>query len=329
MTLSAHPLRRALLLALSVAGLYAFAASLATTARALDDTKPTPTCAGVDFTDPAGDAVIDVSPISGVGIPLLPAPDNMDITGGFFKYDADASGSASLTANIEVANLTTEVPSGATGVRWYYFWNSGDQLYFVTAGIDATGAESYTYGHLEQILQDDGETRGKMFPGEKGIIQIAVPQSGTGAQDGKRLTSPYASSRAEFNLVAVAFIPTADDGPNSQSGKSYTVAQCPGAASATGALPITLGTSSAKASKAKKGKSLSFKLTSTEQVTDIKGTLKKGKTSYGSGKLAILAGTGKLKIKLKKSLKKGTYKLNLTGTTASGAGKATISVKVR
>jgi methionine-rich copper-binding protein CopC len=303
-----------------------FALALGGPALALDDTKPTPTCAGVDFTDPAGDAAID--PV-GIGLGAIPAPDNMDITGGFFKYDADASGTASLTANIEVANLTKDVPAGATGSRWYFFWTSGSQVYFVTAGVDATGAETYTYGHQAQILQTDGTTTGKLFPGEKGILQIKVPQGATGAGDGKKLLSPYASSRAEFNLVAVAYIPTADDAPDSQAGKAYTVAQCGGTATASSALPITLLTSSAKASKAKKGKSLSFKLTSTDQVTDIKGTLKKGKTSYGSGKLAILAGNGTLKVKLKKALKKGTYKLNLTGTTSDGPGKATFSVKVR
>jgi hypothetical protein len=303
---------------------------IAASALALDDTKPTPTCAGVDFTDPTGDAAIDVSPLTGVGLPLLPATSNMDITGGFFKYDPDASGSASPTANIEVANLDKSVPTGATGVDWYYFWTVGSQQYFVTAAVDAGGAESYTYGHTDQILMTDGDTRGKMFPGEKGIIQVAVPQAATGAKDGAKLLSPYASSRAAFDLVAVSYIPTADDAPDSQAGRSYTVAQCAGSASGVaGALPITLKTSSAKAAKAKKGKSISFKLTSAEQVTDIKGTLKKGKSSYGSGKLAILAGNGTLKVKLKKSLKKGTYKLNLTGSTAAGSGKATFSVKVR
>ena len=310
-----------------MAAAFAATAWLATPARALDDAKPTPTCAGVNFTDPAGDAAID--PV-GIGLGALPATDNMDITGGFFKYDTDSSGSATFTANIEVANLTKDVPTGATGVSWYYFWNSGGAQYFVTAQVDATGAESYTYGHTAQILMTDGDARGKMFPGAKGVIQIAVPQGATQAQDGKRLSSPYASSRATFNLVAVEYIPTADDGPDGQVGKTYTVAQCAGGATtAAGALPITLGTSAAKASKAKKGKSLSFKLTSTEAVTGLKGTLKKGKTSYGSGKLATLDGKGTLKVKLKKSLKKGTYKLNLSGSTAAGAGKATFSVKVR
>jgi hypothetical protein len=300
------------------------AALAAAPARALDDTKPTPTCAGVDFTDPTGDALID--PV-GVGLGTLPAPNNMDITSGFFKYDADASGSASFTANIEVVDLTKDIPTGATGVSWYYFWNgTGGQQYFVTAQIDATGADTYTYGHTAQILMTDGSTRGKMFPGSKGIIQIAVPQAATGAKDGTRLTAPYASSRATFNLVAVEYIPTADDGPDGMAGKSYTVAQCAGAP--TG-LPVTLGTSSAKASKAKKGKSLSFKLQSTEVVTDLKGTLRKGKTAYGTGSLKTLDGKGTLKVKLKKSLKKGTYKLDLAGQTSAGSANANFSVKVR
>jgi len=319
-----------LLAALVAAAAFGMLAWLAAPAHALDDTKPTPTCAGIDFTDPVGDQAID--PV-GVGLGALPAPVDMDITGGFFKYDADSSGSASLTANIQVANLTKDVPSGATGVSWYYFWTVGAQQYFVTAQIDTAGTPTFTYGHTAQILMTDGNTRGKMFEGTNGVIQIAVPQAATGAKDGARLTSPYASSRATFNLVAVEYIPTADNAPDSQAGRNYTVAQCPGAGGAgggtAGVLPITLGTSAAKASKAKKGKSLSFKLRSTEAVTAIKGTLSKGSSSYGSGKLATLDGAGTLKIKLKKTLKKGTYKLALAGSTSAGAGKATFRVKVR
>jgi uncharacterized protein YaiE (UPF0345 family) len=297
----------------------------APSASALDDTKPSPTCAGMNFTDPEGDAALD---LTGAGVGTAPAPDNMDITGGFFKYDPDASGAASLTANIQVKNLTKDVPPGATGVRWYYFWEVGGQQYFVEGAIDATGEDSYEYGHTEQILMSDGSTRGRMFEGPNGIIQIAVPQSGTGARDGARLSAPYASSRASFDLVAVAYIPTADDGPNNQAGRTYTVAQCP-TGPTTVALPVRLATSSVRAAQAKKGRSLSFRLQSTETVTDVSGALKKGKTTYGTGKLSTVNGRGTLKVKLKRAMKKGSYKLDLNGTTSNGAATASFNVRVR
>jgi hypothetical protein len=352
MTISAQPVRRALLLALAVAAMYALAASFATPARALDDTKPTPTCAGVDFTDPKGDAAVDVSPLTGVSLPLLPATDNMDITGGFFKYDADSSGTAALTANIQIANLNKDIPSGASGVTWYYFWTVADQLYFVEADLDSAGATTFSYGLQDPntgVLTGQGEAKGKFFEGEDGVIQIAVPQAPTKATDGTKLLTPYASSRAAFSIPDnpvqnLSYIPTADNGPDSQAGKAYTVAQCPSSAPApatqtpgtgttpatsSGVLPVRLVTSSAKAAKGKKGKSLSFKLKSTEEITSITATFKKGSTSYGSGKLAKVNGNGTLKVKLKKSLKKGTYKLQLKGSTAAGKAKATFSVKVR
>jgi hypothetical protein len=341
MTLSAHPLRRPLLLALAVAGTYALAASFATPARALDDTKPTPTCAGVTFTDPKGDAAIDLLDAGGIG--SMPAPDNLDITQGFFKYDPDASGTASLTANLQVANLSKEIPPLADAASWTFRWTVADVVYYLLAEVDSSGTPTFEYGTIDGVqLSKVGDAKGKLFEGADGVIQWAVPQSGTKAADGAKLTSPYATSSATYG-PGPSLLVTADTGPDSMSGKAYEVAQCPSTAPATtpgtgtgttpgtaaGVLPVTLLTSSAKASKAKKGKSLSFKLKSTEEVTGITAKLKKGKTFYGTAKLAKLNGSGTLKMKLKKALKKGTYKLNLTGSTAAGKGKATFSVKVK
>jgi hypothetical protein len=270
----------------------------------------------------------------------MPAPDNLDITGGFFKYDPDASGAASLTANIQIANLSKEIPTFADAASWTFRWTVSGTVYYLLAEVASGGTPTFEYGTVDGVqLNKVGDTKGKLFEGADGVLQIAVPQSGTKATDGTKLTSPYTTSSATYG-PGPSLLVTADNGPDSQSGKSYEVAQCPAeappattpttpATAQPGVLPITLGTSSAKASKGKKGKSLAFKLKSTEEVTGITATFKKGSTSYGSGKLAKLKSSGTLKVKLKKALKKGTYKLQLKGTTAAGKGKATFSVKVR
>jgi hypothetical protein len=342
MTLSAHPLRRALLLALAVAGTYALVASFAVPARALDDTKPTPTCAGMDFTDPKGDAAID---FVGLGIGAMSAPDNLDITGGFFKYDADSTGTASLTANIQVSNLSKEIPTAADASSWTFRWTVAGTVYYLLAEVGSDGTPTFEYGTVDGVqLTKAGNTKGKFFEGVDGVIQIAVPQAGTKATDGAKLTTPYTTASATYGPGPSLLI-TADNGPDSQAGKTYEVAQCPSIATpststpgtgtettpgtSSGVLPVTLLTSSARASKAKKGKSLSFKLKSTEEITGVTAKLKKGSTFYGTANLAKVNGSATLKMKLKKALKKGTYKLNLTGSTAAGKGKATFSIKVK
>src|SRR5213596_795092 len=89
-----------------LATLLALAASSLACPPALAD-APAPGCAGTAFTDPAGDSV-DGSAFA-VDAPGGP---NVDVISGFFLDD----GTGTVTANIQVADLTTDVPAGATGV---------------------------------------------------------------------------------------------------------------------------------------------------------------------------------------------------------------------
>jgi hypothetical protein len=280
---------------------------------------PKPDCSGNVITDAPGDQGLP----QGVGV--IPAGPNLDITNVFLRYDADPDAKSPLTANIQVTNLDKSIPLGGTTASWYAEWTVGGTLYYVKASVDASGAETYTAGVDDPNtgLSEDIDTSGHFFMGPNGVVQIFVPQSGTKASDGNRLTETTAHSSVDIP----GFLLFADNAPDGGSGKSYVVKQCPGGPAP--ALPVELVTSSVKRSKAKKGKTLSFRLTSQDALTDIKGTLKKGSKSYGSGTLGVLDVAGILKVKLKKSLKKGTYKLNLTGKTAAGDGEATFNVKVK
>jgi hypothetical protein len=296
---------------------------------------PTPDCSGVIITDPAGDQGI---PQGDPGVVLLPGTDNVDLRGVFFRYDTDSDAKTPVTANIQVTNLSKDLPLGASALSWYVEWTVADTVYYVKADMDDAGAVVYDYGVDDPTtgLTSSGATTGKFFEGENGVVQIRVPQSGAKATDGNVLKTAEAHTSATIPGLLVF----EDSAPESGTAKSYTVGQCPGEstappatgttppASASTTLPIKLITSSAKAAKNKKSKSLSLKLQSTEEVTGIKGTLKKGSTSYGSGKLSSLSGKGTLKLKLKKKLKKGSYKLKLSGTVAGGARSASYKFKV-
>jgi len=336
-TNTAHPLRRVLALALSLATAFA----LASPALALDDTKPAPTCAGAAFTDKAGDQVRGFT-----GTPADPSVGpNLDIIGGFFKDEA-----GEVTANLQISNLTNDIPSGADAISWYMVYTAGGADYFVDATVTSGAQPVFGYGTYDSSLGNFtsvGTTKGKLFAGDHGVIQIVVPAAAKGVE-GQTIKTPYAVAYENISIPAVGSLLNQDDrAPDTGTGKSYDVAQCAAGSTAPptepgtgttapptsrtkpGTLPITLASSTAKAAKAKKGRTLSLKLKSAERVTGIKATLKKGSTSYGTGKLASLNGKGTLKLKLKKALKKGTYKLQLTGSTAAGAGKAKFTIKVR
>ena len=292
---------------------------------------PTPDCSGFVFKDSSSDQGIPQG-----AVPIIPAGPNLDITGVFFRYDTDAEQKTPVTVNIQVTDLSKDLPLGGSAASWYAEWTVADVIYYAKADLDDAGAITYDYGVDDPNLglTSTGPTTGKFFEGPGGIVQIRVPQAGTKANDGSVLKE----SVAHASVTLPGLLVFADNAPDAGTGKNYTVAQCPGAetttpppATTSTVLPVKLITSSAKASKSKTkaGKSLSFKLQSTEQVTGLKATFKKGSTSYGTGKLATLNGNGTLKVKLKKALKKGSYKLKLTGTTAGGARSATYAVKVK
>src|SRR3954462_13549542 len=184
----------------------AAAALLATPAWA----APVPGCAGTAFTDAAGDATdTTVSGVDGKGQP------NLDVLSGFFLADG-----GTVTANIQVANLTTDVTATATGVDWYMIWtNAAGALKFVRASVAPGGDPAFSYGTAtvtdnNTLYQDEGEASGQFFPGANGVVQIQVP----GDLAGGTLKAPQAISAAEqqFNTPAVSGgrLATADNAPD-------------------------------------------------------------------------------------------------------------------
>jgi uncharacterized membrane protein len=339
--------RRTSLIAL--AALAAGAANTSTPASAVDDSKPAVACYGQFFTDKKGDQA-SAAPGAQPG-----GRENLDYTGGFFKFDA-AKGDEAATLNLQIANLTKDIPPGATAVSWYAATGQEEGDQWVRALTDFTGVVSYEYGHFTivgpqtQSLRD-GATAGGFFEGADGVIQIVLPKDGLG--------KPGTAMKA-LNLIAYEarqVLPGASPTPakggllyevdTAASKGTHTVGSpCPSAppaapapagpsapltappASSGGALPVKVATRSAKAKAVRKG--LKVKLTSSEPLTALGAQLVKGKKVVATGKLAKLDGAGTLKLKFKGKPKKGTYRLDLAGTDKAGARRfVAAAIKLR
>jgi hypothetical protein len=301
--------------------------------------KPVP-CNGTYLVpDKAGDQNFDPS---GQGLPGSKAPDNVDITGLFFNFT-----DGKLTANIEIAKLDKTLPSptDAQGGIWYYVvYSYKQQAHFVRAANRSGGDIEYATGTIDGngVYKTDATTvHGSFIEGEKGVISMEIPAA-SGGKEGETLGSAGATADyiqgADDQAGLNNHVDTAPDGFNvvTPNGKNFKVAPCGGPTGPTGpagALPVTAAPKTiGKAKKAKKGKSISVKLTSTAPVANLKAKLKKasGKgATLATGKLASLDGKGRLKLKFKKTLKKGKYKLLVTGTVDGITQTAKLGVKLK
>ena len=343
---------------LACAGALAGVSSLAGAA----DAAPEPGCAGVQFTDPAGDT--EVAP-QAIGVPGSRAPDNYDITAGFFLVE-----DGQLTANLRFVAMDGTPAPGADGARYYMFFTLDDADLWVRA--TRRGSETvYEYGHSDGTsLVMDGATKGAMFDGKDGVVQIVVPTALKAM--GKTLTNTGSESRAVRATVGTAYWTdlAPDDG---NTGKSFTAAPCadsgggggtepaptepgqtasppasrppppkqaestqPGAGPPTagGASPaqldlrVSVGRQSAR--KIGKRKRMIVTVRSAKGVRGLKATLVSGTKTVGRGKLAKVQRSAKLAIKVRRKLKAGSYTLRLEGTNATGTRAAgVVNLRIR
>jgi hypothetical protein len=284
--------------------------------------KPAPCPGQKVVSDPTGDAFIG---LAGLVTTPLPADPSVDLTKFWFYRDADGT----TTANVSVANLTAGAPPPSLGLVYRFFYTAKSVDHYLEADIGPDGSATYDYGHIDTTLTSDGSTTGTIVPGADGVVSIKIP-AGAGGAEGIKFSGAYVIT-AYDEAAVIAATDFAPDGGNT-SPTSWDGAICGGAvggAAASGDLQITVKPTSVKARAAKKGakaKKTTFKLTSTEQLTDVVAKLKKGKKVLGTAKLKTLAGDGKISFKLK-SLKKGKYTLAFTAKRADGTS-GTLTVKV-
>jgi len=308
-------------------------------ASAVDDAKPSVSCFGFLYKDKAGDAV-STNPAGDASA----KPENLDLIDGFLKFDAAKN---ETTVNIRIKNLTTDLPPGATAINWQvnYVGKAGTND-FLRASTDASGIVTYDYGGVEETPAipfnvRKGPTTGAFFEGPEGLIQMVFPEA---VEPKGQVLKAFTISANEAIQVLPAAAPTPVKGgsvyaTDTASGGStqHTIGQpCPatpppappvtagppttfGAPTGTTSeapLPVKVATTKFKAKKVKKG--MTFKLSSTEPLTQLAARLLKGKKAVGKGSLAKLNGKGSLKLKAR-GLKKGSYVLELSGTDGKGA----------
>lgn len=296
-------------------------------------TAPTPGCAGILFEDPAGDQRINVLPFSGTPPTPAPAKDNVDIRAGWIDFAFDAAGKATVTANLQVTNLTKERESGAFGVIYNFQWvdDEGSNR-FAQALIDDAGV-AYSFGTAgTDGYTTEGSTKGKIFEGPNGVISIDLPKAI--APQGKTLSATNASAANVYGSAsAVYFFPTNDEA----EGKDYKVGPCPGAGGPSSPEPqpatpfdATAKPTTLKFKKVKKASKVSFTVDARETLASARFELRKGAKVLGSATAAAFS-KGKVALKLKKKgLKKGKYSLIVSGTRANGSPASdTIAIKVK
>lgn len=292
------------------------------------------------------------NPGDGVDAPTSnPAPGEGEIEAGWID-----AGGGKPSLNLQIANLTGKAPAGATSITYdatYSF--TGGTTNFVRAYIDAAGMVTYEYGHTEPLAVStryayDGDTEGEIFPGEHGVIRIVLP-----ADAGGKAGSQLKGITGEVQIGRTAVVPGAVNQSPSR-GLSYesdnvgigavTIGDCPAGAPAAGGAPTTAPSTppsstpttqagpapvalvTKKLKRAKARKAVKVKLKTSEPLTQVAVRLAKGKTVFGTGKLAKLTKTGTVKLKLSKAIKKGSYAFIVEGTDGSGRPRSA-SLKIR
>jgi len=316
----------------------ALAAATAIPAGAADPV-PTAGCFGLAATDKAGDQTSE-APAAQQG-----ARENLDILEGFFLSEP---GKAS-TVNIRVSDLSKTIPTGANAISWYTELTVDGNRSWIRAMTDFSGIVAYDYGHFEpgpgavisEFSVRDGESKGELFEGPKGVVQIELPVDTLGKPGAKISNIIFHAYEMRQGLPTAAptavkggFLYDVDDAtakgtfspgapcpattpPPPPASTGTTTAGGPPLGVGNGPLPVKVLTK-----KVKRAKKLTLKLRSSEALTKIGARLLKGKKVVAKGSLAKLNGNGKLKLKAKK-LKKGTYRLDLVGTDSKGARRFT------
>ena len=343
-------MKNRLLTALTATSLLAIPAA---PAPAQGTAAPTPGCFGVQSTDKAGD--------SANGVDSSPGSPSSDLVAGWISYDG-----AKAFANIQVDHLTeAEVDTPYVAIGWEFMMTTPAGAKYVRAYHDRSGVTRWTWGTDSDPTDPttagpSGTTTGTLFPGKNGVIQIEIPLGNDdfGAKPGVVLKG-FAMEVRQWASVPAAVphtgLPLVFPAPiyDEAAGKgTVTLGPCPsvpapgapggpaapapgpaapGGQASQGELGVKVTAPKLSAKKLAKARKFTVKLSgeATGLTAVVRKKLTGGKT-LASGKLASLKGSGKLTLKTKGKLKKGTYVLVLTGKNAKGeSGEGAVKIRVR
>lgn len=321
------------------------AAAFSAVPAGAQDGKPAP-CTKMHATDPPGDQRYG---FAGNFSPI-PAANNVDLKGLFLN-----SAAGKVTMNIQLTEVSKTVPPEANSIVYRVLYSEPPEL-FLDIEIEKNGTVTYTYGHFAPAPTGDGETKGSLFEGPDGVISVNLPPSHGGKAGMKVAGNMFSSYATPAVLASTDFMP--DEGDFSYNGE-----QCPSSGGGGGGetpppppsgggtpppgggptpppggpqtqrlgkLAVTVSPRKFKVKKVKR--SLTFKLKSSEEISNLTAKFTKGSKTVGTGSLARVSGTAKLKLKLKgkRRLRKGSYQLVLNGRKADGSnGTAIFKIRGR
>ncbi len=306
--------------------------------------KPVP-CGPLAVEDAAGDQQLHVPQI---GVPLgQEAAELTDFTGFFLRADGSR-----VTGNLVISNLSKAVPDPASAIRWTLYYTVGEKDYYARAVLHSDGSIDYLYGENgSPTLTQLGSMKGEFHEGKDGVISFVIPPA-VGGKAGTVMTGANAiaayqtdsgqGSSADFmpdgsGSTFEATVPTCDGASAPPAPPATPPATPPAGQTPPSSNPpstqsdfqVTVKPATLRAKKLKRGRKIAFTLSSGETVTDVTGTLLKGRKKVATGKLARLAGSGKLAVKPKGRLKKGAYTLVISGRRSDGStGTAAVAVRV-
>ncbi len=202
------------------------------------DPKPVP-CNGLLLKDAAGDQ--DVAPVGGggAGSPIASkGPDNIDIRGLFWNMSPGPDGKPVATANIPITDLTSEIPAEAYEgeVRYLVDFGSQGDVEWLRAVLKEDGW-SFIYGKFNDLPDPLGgqvteePTKGQVWEGKDGIIQIEMPAS-AGIKDGTKMTDVI-TRVSIYNRFGIFVSDQAPDGGTADA-VDFVIKDCPPPPATTG-----------------------------------------------------------------------------------------------
>jgi len=212
--------------------LAAFAAAFATATPALA-ANPAPCNGKTLYADDAGDQFFEPTGLASLNSNFKKlghkAADNADITSVYFSYDAVRKASY-VNLQLTDASLTLPSPADApTGMSYYvmYYWN-GQPLYVKAANEDGTRL-TYSYGTIDTeqgTYSNVGSTRGALFTGQGGVVQIQIPAVNGGVV-GQTLNAVVGATFYDQGLF-INSVDVAPDGSDTvdPNGDDYAITTC-------------------------------------------------------------------------------------------------------
>lgn len=181
------------------------------------------------------------------------------------------------------------------------------------------GADNFTEMH---VIKPDGE---KLFAqsGDAEPVRIKVKAAVPGDYTVEVMTNETIASGGVYDASATLAVAAAAPPANQPPTEPGPAPATPGPQEPAATLGMTTKSVSARKRKLKLG------VTSSKPVTNLELVIKKGRKVLAKGGLKSLASKGKVALKLRKKLKKGTYVVNMTASDGGRPVGLTTKLKVK